>query len=84
MEAHDFTTLAEDMALVIERRNIKERCQKIIYKEIAEGSAFKQRSIAASGPRHRLYDEIVAIMKSTRNIIRHFQKKNDLKIIDTL
>ncbi|EIK1008670.1 hypothetical protein LJU79_004385, partial [Salmonella enterica] len=37
----------------------------IIYKEIAEGSAFKQRSIAASGPRHRLYDEIVAIMKST-------------------
>ncbi|MBP1524266.1 hypothetical protein IVY21_06985 [Salmonella enterica subsp. enterica serovar Worthington] len=36
MEAHDFTTLAEDMALVIERRNIKERCQKIIYKEIAE------------------------------------------------
>ncbi|EIX3731617.1 hypothetical protein MKB79_004339, partial [Salmonella enterica] len=65
LEAHDFTTLAEDMALVIERRNIKERCQKIIYKEIAEGSAFKQRSIAASGPRHRLYDEIVAIMKST-------------------
>lgn len=65
LESHDFSSLAEDMALVIERRNIRERSQDIIYKEIAEGSAFKQRSIAASGPRHRLYDEIVAIMKST-------------------
>ncbi|NUH55210.1 hypothetical protein HUK76_16200 [Citrobacter portucalensis] len=65
LESHGYFNLAKDFALVYERMKVKERAQEIVYKEIADCAAFKKRSEAASGPRHHLHDEIVAIMKAT-------------------
>ncbi len=65
LESHGYSNLAKDFALVYERMNVKERMQELVYKEVSDYAAFKKRSEAASGPRHHLYDEIVAIMKAT-------------------
>ncbi|EIZ2106999.1 hypothetical protein MOQ95_001513 [Salmonella enterica] len=65
LQCYGFSSLAKDLAYIHDRHDINKRRQEIIYKEIAECAASKQRSVSASGPRHHLHDEIVAIIKAT-------------------
>lgn len=65
LEAHGYSSLADDLAFALNRRFVKERAQDVIYKEIAAGAAYMDRKKAASGSRHQQKDEIIDVIRET-------------------
>ncbi|EAW1595195.1 hypothetical protein AC331_19595 [Salmonella enterica subsp. enterica] len=65
LEAHGYSSLADDLAFAMNRRFVKERAQDVIYKEIAAGAAYMDRKKAASGSRHNQKEEIIDVIRET-------------------
>lgn len=65
LEAHGYSSLAEDIALSMNRRFVKDECHDVMYKEIFDGAAYMNRKTAASGSRHQQKEEIVDVIRET-------------------
>ncbi|EEX9038048.1 hypothetical protein ACSYOV_004158 [Escherichia coli] len=65
LELLGYKNTAEDLSWVYKRACIASKGGGKVIRLISDGVIKRRRSEAASGPRHHLHDEIVAIMKAT-------------------